>query len=199
MRIDDVFVLFPELRPQPRILQDVARNSPKRIPFRDDMNLEVFRIGRILIRADVTIRPNRQIGGPCAGGVFVGACPNATEVMTSVAVKSILIIPPLVADEHNMVNKMWCEICADLPGCATVAAVYDRRRSLICGTGGVHRGPLQLLRPLPKGQGIWYPQSFLRSIDEERNGLRQYLPGDWKYAGCAPSSDPEKRLARNAG
>jgi len=36
--------------------------------------------------------------------------------MTSVAVKSILIIPPLVADEHNMVNKMWSEICADLPG-----------------------------------------------------------------------------------
>ena len=61
MRIDDVFVLFPELRPQPRILQDVAGNSPKRIPSRDDMNLEVFRIGRILIRADVTIRPNRQI------------------------------------------------------------------------------------------------------------------------------------------
>ena len=63
MRIDDVLVLFPELRPQSRVLERFSRNSRQSLALFYDMDFEVVRIGRILIRAHVPIRPNRQILG----------------------------------------------------------------------------------------------------------------------------------------
>ena len=57
MRINDVLVLLPKLRPKARILQDVTRDRRKRIPLLDDMNFKIVRIGRILIGTDMPIRP----------------------------------------------------------------------------------------------------------------------------------------------
>ena len=56
-----MLVLLPKLRPQPWILQNFARNRRECVALFHHTNFEFFRIRRILIRADVTIRPYCQI------------------------------------------------------------------------------------------------------------------------------------------
>ena len=63
MRIDDVFVLFPELGPQPRAVQHLSGDPGKCFARYHEVQLKLLRVGRILVRGEVTIRALRQILG----------------------------------------------------------------------------------------------------------------------------------------
>jgi hypothetical protein len=62
MRIDDVFILLPKLRPQPRISQRHSGNPRQRLALLNDMNLKSVWICGIVIRADVAVGPAGKVG-----------------------------------------------------------------------------------------------------------------------------------------
>ena len=61
MRIDDVFILFPELRPQPGVLQNLTRDQRKRVSRFHDADLELFGVRRLLVRGEVPVGLPDQI------------------------------------------------------------------------------------------------------------------------------------------
>jgi hypothetical protein len=79
MRVDDVLIGFPELRPQKGIAEISVGNVPEGVAFFDDMDLEALSAEGGALFADIyPFRSVNVVGGAsCSGGgvcwLFLGA------------------------------------------------------------------------------------------------------------------------------